>query len=69
MRIKTKINGRPEGSICERFAYTSYLTVYPNSSDMNEIYRNSLCSFLYIGAAGFALDILRSLRELRISAG
>jgi len=39
------------------------------SSDINEIYRNSLRSFLYIGAAGFALDILRSLRELRISAG
>jgi len=37
MRIKTKNNGRPEGSICERFAYTSYLAVYPNSSDMNEL--------------------------------
>ena len=43
--------------------------VYPNTSDINKIYRNSLRSFLYIGAAGFALDILRSLRELRISAG
>jgi len=38
-------------------------------TDMNEIYRNSLCSFLYIGAAGSALDILRSLHELHISAG
>jgi len=37
MRIKTKINGRPEGSICEWFVYTSYLVAYPNSSDMNEL--------------------------------
>ena len=39
------------------------------SADITKIYRNSLRSFLYMGAAGFALDILRSLRELRISAG
>jgi len=38
MRIKTKINGRPEGSICEQFAYLPNSDVYPNSSDMNELY-------------------------------
>jgi len=47
MRIKTKNNGRPEGSICERFAYTSHSGAYPNNSDMDE-----LCAMLYIGEVG-----------------
>ena len=38
MRIKTKNNGRPEGCICEQFVYLIKLAVYPNSSDMNELY-------------------------------
>jgi len=38
MRIKTKSNDRPEGSIYEQFAYRSYLVEYPNNSDMNELY-------------------------------
>jgi len=37
MRIKTKNNSRPEGCICEQFAYLSNLAVYLNSSDMNEL--------------------------------
>lgn len=37
MRIKTKNNGRSEGSICEPFAYLPNSNVYPNSSDMNEL--------------------------------
>jgi len=37
MGRKTKKNSRSEGSICEQFAYTSYLVAYPNSSDMNEL--------------------------------
>jgi len=48
---KQKNNSRPEGCIYERFAYFLNFAVYTNSSDMNEIYRNSLRSFLYIGAA------------------
>lgn len=35
---KVKNTGRPDGSICEPFVYTSYLVAYPNSSDMNELY-------------------------------
>ena len=31
-------NSRPEGCICEQFAYLPKLVVYPNSSDMNELY-------------------------------
>jgi len=37
MRIKTKNNDRPEGSICEWFAYLPNSDVYPNCSDMNEL--------------------------------
>jgi len=37
MRIKTKTNDRPEGSICEWFAYLPALGVYPNCSDMDEL--------------------------------
>ncbi len=69
MSRETKNNGHREGDICEQFTYFPKLALYTNSSYINEIYRNSLRSFLYIGAAGFALDILRSLCELRISAG
>jgi len=35
MRIKTKNNGRSEGSIREQFAYLPNSDVYPNSSGMN----------------------------------
>jgi len=58
VRYEHKNSSRPKGGICEQFAYFLNLAVYPNSSDINEIYRNSLRSFLYIGAAGFTLDIL-----------
>lgn len=27
-----------KGMICEQFAYHPYLSVYPNSADMNELY-------------------------------
>ena len=27
-----------KGCICEQFAYLPYFGVYPNSSDMNELY-------------------------------
>jgi len=37
MSRTTKNNGRPEESICERFAYSSHLGVYPNSSDIKEL--------------------------------
>jgi len=35
--VSTKNSSRPEGSVCEQFAYISYLGAYPNSSDMNEL--------------------------------
>ncbi|CAD7771362.1 hypothetical protein FHEFKHOI_01241 [Candidatus Methanoperedenaceae archaeon GB50] len=38
MSERTKNSSRPEESICKRFAYTSHLGAYPNSSDMNELY-------------------------------
>jgi len=38
MGRKTKKNSRSEGSICEQFVYLIKLAVYPNSSDMNELY-------------------------------
>jgi len=34
---KNKIS-HPEGYIYEQFVYRSYLVVYPNSTDMNELY-------------------------------
>ena len=44
MRIKTKNNGRPEGSICEWFAYTFYWKYNPNCSDMNELSEIQKCA-------------------------
>lgn len=38
MSITTKNNIHPEECICEQFAYLSNLAVYPNSSDMPELY-------------------------------
>jgi len=32
-----KNNSRPEGCICEQFAYLSNLAVYPNSSDITKL--------------------------------
>ena len=37
MSERKRKNGHPEESICEQFAHTSYLGVYPNSSDMNKL--------------------------------
>ena len=31
-------NSHPEGCICEQFAYLPNSGVYPNTSDMNELY-------------------------------
>lgn len=39
---RTKMYSRPEGCICEQFAYLPNMVVYPTSSDMNE-----LCAMLY----------------------
>ena len=35
---RIKKNGCLEGCICELFSYLFNLGVYPNSSDMNELY-------------------------------
>jgi len=35
---KTKMYSRPEGCICEHFAYLPNMVVYPNYSDMNELF-------------------------------
>ena len=43
MRIKTKENSRPRGSICERFAYLPNSGVYLNNSDMNELSKFPEC--------------------------
>jgi len=47
----TKINDRPEGSICEQFGYLPNSGVYLNSSGMNELYaigfRRSLTQKIY----------------------
>ena len=51
MRIKIKNNGHPEGCICEQFTYLPNLAVYPNSSDMNELY-----------AIGFGVQIYKNER-------
>jgi len=45
MRIKTKNNGRPEGGICEQFAYTPNSDGYPNSSGMNEL--GEICEAMF----------------------
>jgi hypothetical protein len=38
MKNKKRIaDSRPEGCICEQFAYLLNLRAYPNSSDMNEL--------------------------------
>jgi len=37
IRIKTKNNGRSEGSIYKQFAYISHLGVYENYLNMNEL--------------------------------
>ena len=44
MSLKTKNNGRPEGSIYEQFAYAPNPYVYPNCSDINKLAAMTLWS-------------------------
>jgi len=37
MTTKNKMYSRPEGCICEQFAYHPKRDVYPNNSDMKEL--------------------------------
>jgi len=38
MWMKTNKKGRPEGCICEQFAYLPHSDVYLNSSDITKLY-------------------------------